>query len=162
MRKTISLVIAIILLLTSGCASIISGTSKKILISAVPYQTDVEIKNKSGMTVYKGVTPCDVILARKNDYYVTISQPGYKSQEIPIIREFNGWFILNAIFGIPGIIGMIIDLSDGAVWTLKPDLIYVNLVTAQNEDHISKTYAQVQYLDNQKIVRTVIREMEKE
>jgi hypothetical protein len=140
----------------------ISGTSQKIMISAVPYQTEVSIRDKTGNSVFKGVSPCDVVLARKNDYYVSISQPGYKTQEIPIIREFNGWFILNFLLGFPGIIGVVIDITDGSIWTLKPDLIYVNLITAQNEDHTSKTYAVVQYIDNQQILRTLVRELEKE
>ncbi|HPM01276.1 MAG TPA: hypothetical protein PK816_03880, partial [Candidatus Cloacimonadota bacterium] len=121
MRQISTLIICIIFLLTSGCASMISGTSQKIMISAVPYQTEVSIRDKTGNSVFKGVSPCDVVLARKNDYYVSISQPGYKTQEIPIIREFNGWFILNFLLGFPGIIGVVIDITDGSIWTLKPD-----------------------------------------
>ena len=162
MRKIITWIIILMLVLTSGCASLVSGTTKKIMISSVPYQTDVSIKDKNGTIVYKGVTPCDVVLARESNNYVSISHPGYKTQEIPIFRQFNGWTLLNALLGFSGVIGIIIDMATGAFWTLNPDLIYVCLVTAQNENNISKTYAVVQYMNHENKTQTIVREMEKE
>lgn len=57
---------------------------------------------------------------------------GYQPYEIKIKRELDGWFFGNLIFG--GLIGIIIDASNGAMYKLSPDQIIASMgkVSAMN------------------------------
>ena len=58
-------------------------------------------------------------LKRNSVYMVKIALEGYHDEEIKIKRGFNGWTLGNILLG--GVIGIIVDVATGAVYTLKPD-----------------------------------------
>lgn len=117
----------------AGCASIVSGTKQKVIITSVPDAADVKIERvtlATNSTEWEGKTPATVKLARKGHYLVTVSMKGYQKIEIPVEDGgMNGWVWGNLALG--GIIGMIIDVTDGAAKNLSPDEINVKLVAIQ-------------------------------
>jgi hypothetical protein len=154
MRGTILLVI-IVALLTSlilGCASIISGTKQDVLITSSPDQATLNIKNMNGMMVFQGKTPATVNLERNNSYIVTVSLPGYKDSQVSINRDFNFVFLGNLICG--GLLGMIIDAVDGAMYQLEPNILSVTLVTASIKGNADEKYAVLQYKNDKGEVQT--------
>ena len=144
--------LALVLLIAVGCATIFSGTKANISVSSSPNNATVEVKMTSGMTVATGTTPAYFTLDKKNSYTVTIKMQGYRDQTVFIGQSFNTWFIGNIICG--GVIGMVIDFVDGAMWNLEPNQIHVELVTAMLDGQEQK-YAVIGALDDDGQLRTM-------
>ena len=113
------LLIFSVLVMCTGCATIMSGSRQDVFFSSAP----------SGATVFDngvplGVTPFAARLARNTVHPITIQLPGFQPFHILIRQTFNGWYLGNLFFG--GIIGLIIDPITGAIYNLTPDQIFAN------------------------------------
>ena len=114
----------------SNCASIIHGPSQNVDFSSQPSGARISIDGQ-----YLGQTPKTISLRRKgrskgesNDkkqYEVKLELPGYYPYEIKLKREMDGWFLGNIVFG--GVIGIIIDASNGSMYKLNPDQLIAQL-----------------------------------
>lgn len=107
--------------LISGCASIIQGTRQNVGISSTPSGATVCVDNKEC-----GKTPCVQELSRKDNHFVTITLDGYMPYEITLTKSVSGWIWGNIIFG--GLIGLVVDAVDGAMYKLTPEQINAELV----------------------------------
>jgi len=139
-------------ILLAGCATIISGTKQDVSINSNPDGADIQIKTGGGLTVFSGSTPANCKLPRNKEYTVVVRMVGYKDQELYINREFNAWFVGNLLCG--GIVGIVIDAVDGAMWNLDPDMIHVELVKTLADGRIN-TYAVIGAIDDQGQLRTI-------
>ena len=118
------ILVALAVLLSSGCASIISDSTYAVAISSEPDNVRFMIKDKSGKKVSRGKTPAVVSLEagagffKGQTYSVHFKKRGYERRIVEIKREIDGWYIANILFG--GIIGLlIVDPITGAMWTLE-------------------------------------------
>jgi len=124
MRNILSLM-AIVALITSGCASIVSKSEYPVSISSDPAGVEIAIENREGYRIYEGKTPATITLKAGAGYFkgetytVTFKADGYTPHSAQIQRDVDGWYILgNLVFG--GLIGyLIVDPATGAMWTLK-------------------------------------------
>jgi hypothetical protein len=124
MRKSIWFLV-IVLLITSGCASIVSKSEYPVSISSEPAGVQIAIENREGNKIYEGKTPATITLKAGAGYFkgetytVTFKADGYTPHSAQIKRDVDGWYILgNLVFG--GLIGyLIVDPATGAMWTLK-------------------------------------------
>ncbi len=113
--------VALCAVITSGCASIVSGRHADVTIDSLPTQAHVVIRDKRGREVANTMTPATVTLKRKDKwifparYTATLSAPGHEPIDVPIHSTVNPWVLGNVIIG--GIPGIIIDSATGAVWT---------------------------------------------
>ena len=128
---TVCLVLGAIVVFTR-CASIMGGgTNQDVQISSTPAAAAVKVERSGVLNkvepVWSGMTPATVNLARKYEYLVTISLDGYKPMEVALEQGTNGWVWGNLICG--GLIGLIVDFSNGAAKKLVPGEINVQLVT---------------------------------
>jgi len=121
-------VLAVVVL--TGCATIISGTSQDISVDSRP-RARIEITSSTGAVFYSGDSPAIVRLPRKYTYTVTVRASGYGSQTIVVSQRFNAWFIGNIIFG--GIPGGVVDAITGAMYNLEPAIISVTLENATTQ-----------------------------
>ncbi|HXT13625.1 MAG TPA: hypothetical protein VN873_18890 [Candidatus Angelobacter sp.] len=123
------------LLVFPGCASIVTGTKQNVKITSSPTAADVKVERLSYATNFvewQGKTPAAVKLSRNGSYLVTISSDGYRTEQIPVSEGgMNGWVWGNIAFG--GLIGILIDSSDGAAKNLDPGVINVNLVSKTSQ-----------------------------
>lgn len=143
-----------------GCATIFKGSDQPVNISSSPSAAKVVIKTTGGFQVFDGVTPTVVKLSKKNEYIVTLTLDGYKEATVSIMKDgIEGWFWGNILCG--GIIGMIIDLTNGAVNKLSPDQISVSLSTAHNMKGEQVLYAVLYALDNDGQLRSLAIPIEK-
>lgn len=118
------------LFLMAGCASIIHGSMQNVDITSQPIGARIYIDGED-----LGKTPHTVSLRRKGrakgdkskkDFYaVKIELDGYYPYELKIKREMDGWFLGNLLFG--GVIGVIIDASNGSMYKLTPDQIIAQM-----------------------------------
>lgn len=113
MRNLSFLICLSLIVLTSGCATIICGTRQTVKFASTPTNASVLIDE-----VNVGQTPFETRLKRDREYKVVIKLDGYLPYETKLTKEFNAWYIGNIVFG--GLIGLIIDPITGAIYKLSP------------------------------------------
>jgi hypothetical protein len=116
MRKIIISSSLAIALLTTSCATIISGSKQNIKFSSNPSAATIYIDE-----VEVGKTPFEIKLARKSEHSIMIKLEGYQTYETKLTKGFNAWYIGNIVFG--GLIGIIVDPITGAIYNLTPDQV---------------------------------------
>jgi hypothetical protein len=136
-----------------GCASIIHGTRQNITVTTLPTKANVSIKTIGGIEVFNGTTPVLTKISRNNEYDVFVTLEGYKVTKVHISKNFDALFLGNLLCG--GVVGMIIDGVNGAMWKLEPNAININLVTA-SINNSTATYAVFSKLDDQGNLKRVI------
>ena len=75
---------------------------------------------------FSGHTPTTLTLSSKQSHKVRIELAGYKPYEVALTQKLNGWLFGNIFFG--GLIGIVVDISDGAAYALTPNHIDAQLV----------------------------------
>lgn len=121
MKNIFSMITLFSFLITqSGCATIVSRGTQDVKIQSNPQGASVEI---DGMK--RGQTPLFLKLEREDRHTIRIQKEGYEEAAQSTFRGFNWWFMGNIILG--GIIGIIVDFATGAVYTIKPNDINVEL-----------------------------------
>jgi len=110
-----------ILMFQSNCCTIIHGTTQEIAVNSQPSGAKVIVRG-----VHMATTPAVIELDRKNSNIVlSFEKEGYEKVEIALKRGTDAWIVGNIIFG--GVIGLIVDFSNGAAYELSPDTIQVEL-----------------------------------
>ena len=108
-------------LLTSGCATIVKGSSQGVTVKTDPPSASCEF-SKQGKTV--GVvnpTPGTVQLGKgASALDVICKKPGYLDASAKLSSSFQGWTLGNAILG--GIVGIVIDAGSGAMHEYQPEI----------------------------------------
>jgi hypothetical protein len=117
MKKILVLAISLSL---SSCATIIHGSRQDVGFSSNPTGASVTINGANF-----GNTPTVVKLKRSDTQAVKISLDGYLPYEVVLTRKVDGWIAGNIIFG--GIIGLIVDAADGAMYKLSPEQLTAEL-----------------------------------
>ncbi len=106
--------------LTTGCATVLKGTTQEIPISSEPPGADIIVDG-----TFVGTTPADVELKRKRDHLVVIEKKGHSSKSVAVVKNVGGAVWGNIIAG--GLIGWGIDAASGAQNNLSPKTISVTL-----------------------------------
>lgn len=100
-------------LLSTGCASIMHGTSQDVGISSSPTNANVTVDK-----VAQGQTPVVAKLSRKDNHIVRLELDGYAPAEMTLTRSVSGWVWGNVVFG--GLIGLAVDAISGGLYKLTP------------------------------------------
>ena len=115
------------LLLLSGCATVIKGTTQTMPINSDPDGADVVVNN-----LVVGITPTEIELQRKRDHQITLRKEGYAPATVPVLKSVGGAVWGNILAG--GIIGWGVDAASGAQYNLKPETIFVRLRPLQGRE----------------------------
>lgn len=122
-KQILCILILVCLLITANsCATIISGRSQNLPVTSVPTGAIVTIAGQ------KQITPATFLLDKRQEYVVRVEKEGYESVEIVLKKGISGWVFGNIIFGLYGIIGVIIDIATGSASKFEPSKIEANLV----------------------------------
>lgn len=113
-------VIAITVLTTTGCASIMHGTTQQIGVSSSPTGATVLVNGNQ-----RGVTPAVLDLSRKSIHTISLQSDGYEPFEMALTRSVSGWVWGNIVFG--GIIGLAVDAGTGGLYKLSPEQVGAEL-----------------------------------
>ena len=125
----LSVLLGASVLMLSGCASIVHGTSQNETFRSVPTGAQVKIDGQS-----YGNTPVTANLKRKQTHTVEIDLPGYQPAQFTLEKSVSGWYFGNILFG--GVIGLVVDGVDGAIYTLEPSALSNNTDNQlQNKDN---------------------------
>jgi hypothetical protein len=125
----------IALLLTTGCASIVSKSKYPVSITTEPSAAKIEIKDQDGVVRFAGTSPATATLDAGNGYFtrarytVTAFKDGYNPATFPIQNSMDGWYWGNILFG--GLIGMlIVDPITGAMFQIDSPVANMSLAPA--------------------------------
>jgi len=110
----------LIVLTSSGCASIVKGTTQSIPVASDPSAADVLVDGN-----LSGQTPTNVEVKRKHDHLITIQKTGYRPKSVPVVKAVGGAVFGNILAG--GLIGWGVDAATGAQYNLIPKTISVQL-----------------------------------
>lgn len=123
-------------LLFSGCSSIVDGGGDNhVQINSNPAGAKLSIFNKDGKAISVQTTPATLSLKRSRgyfsgeDYKMVLEETNFYPYEVHIKSTVDGWYFGNLLFG--GLIGLlIVDPATGAMYTLKPNELNINLVSS--------------------------------
>ena len=120
--------VALIALSLSACATVTRGTKQKMQFISAPTGADV-----TTTTGVKCVTPCTVKMRRKDAFSATFTKQGYQPQTAKVLSRFKGGGAAagagNILLG--GVIGAVVDGTNGSLNTLTPDPLSVILVPVE-------------------------------
>jgi len=114
----------------SACATVTRGTSQKFNIESSPDKAEVTLS--SGQQC---ITPCQMKLKRKPGFTATVKKQGYQSQTVTVDSKLGGGGAVagagNIILG--GVIGGIVDGTNGSMNNLTPNPLKITLVPVAAE-----------------------------
>ena len=125
MQKLVLLVLVGLSL--GGCATVTRGTKEKVEVITEPPGAQVT----TSLGVSCPSTPCAVEVARKAEFVVTASKPGYRAASVPVTTKFTGRGAASMAGNIilpGGTIGVITDAATGASLDHIPNPVRITLV----------------------------------
>lgn len=134
MRRILtSLAAGVLVLSTSGCATLLGGgPTQAVSLRSDPAGATFVVRSSSGLQMSSGTAPQQITLSRKNEYEIEFSAPGYQTQRLSLIKGLNGWVWLNLVAG--GVVGGAVDVISGAAWKLEPAIVDIKMVSAAGRD----------------------------
>ncbi|WP_052769034.1 hypothetical protein [Aurantiacibacter marinus] len=111
----------------SGCATVLNGTSQPVEFESEP--TGAVIETLAGQTC---TTPCTFEMRRGDDSMVTFTAAGYAPVSIYLQSRTSGSVAGNLLAG--GLIGGVVDASNGASNRLHPDPVYIRMAATGSGD----------------------------
>lgn len=131
LSKTKVIFIGLVGLTFAGCATILHGSHQEINVRSVPAGANIYIQ---GAQV--GVTPATLHLKRKHSYQLVFKKDGYKPVKINMEKNFKVLpAIIGNIFWIP-VIGIVVDIVDGAAYKLSPEQVNAHLNKLKNAGYL--------------------------
>lgn len=118
--------IAAVVLMSSGCATVVSKKQYAVNIDNQPGPTYYQVYNRKNELVSQGITPQQVTLDAKSapfvraKYSVVMAGTGSATQTQTVKAGFDPWTIGNIAIG--GGLGAIVDGASGAMFTLPPSV----------------------------------------
>jgi hypothetical protein len=118
--------------LLSSCASIVRGSSEKLVIQSSPAGAEVRLS-----TGHSGLTPFQADVPRKGTILVTVSKAGYKELNTAIISSIDGGSLglgTAANFLFLPIVNDVVDYKTGANYSHKPNPLFVTLIPIDSKE----------------------------
>ena len=109
----------------SACATITRGTRQNYVIETDPPGANIQLS--TGQTC---VSPCTLRLKRKDDFRVTATLDGYEPAEAEVVSRMRagGGAALAGNVVAGGIIGGVVDATNGSLNDLRPNPLRISMV----------------------------------
>ncbi len=115
-----AILLAAALVALPGCATVMHGANQTYLIDTDPVGASVKMSNGSNC-----VSPCKLELPRRYDFRADLTLDGYRPVYVLVHSKTGGATFGNLLAG--GIIGAVVDSSNGANKQLSPNPLKVRL-----------------------------------
>ncbi len=116
----ISVLIPLLVMLT-GCSTIMSGTTQQVSVNSNIQGADVTIDGVS-----LGRTPVmNARIKRKDSSFMMVKKEGYKDAQQVLNTRLDNWFWGNFIIG--GFLGSTTDMASGTTHLLDPNTLFVQM-----------------------------------
>ena len=123
--KYFFVLLTIVSLSLTGCASITRGTKDNFAVTSTPSGAQVKLSNGFQCSS----TPCYFEIKRRSKFTVEVSKAGCQTVTVPVENELATEGVVagagNVILG--GVIGLGVDAVTGANFDLEPNPVNVNL-----------------------------------
>jgi hypothetical protein len=146
-RLIVLFLAGILLLLSSGCATMLSGSSEPVTFDSTPENATISISGE-----IMGRTPATITLRRKQDQVVEFSKDGYQPAKMSLATKANIWIFANAIWYWACPLSTTTDYSTGAAYEYSPNKFYVALtpvgvplIGAESRQNTVRTYVVSSY-----------------
>jgi len=133
MKRVYPVLVMAVLVLGSGCASMVSQTHYTVPINSNPAGATVVVRDVRGNNVFEGKTPAAPLLAAGAGYFIPASyaisftKEGYQPTTAVVAADTDPWYAMNFFFGPFCWVGwFIIDPKTGAMWELNRS-VFANL-----------------------------------
>ena len=114
-KKRVTLVLGMAIV-TAGCATLVKGRTQGVYFNSSPAGARVLINGED-----RGTTPLSLELKRSKDYTVVIRKPGYRDVTVSVDKKFTfGWPVVGNFFSWD-LLGLVVDVADGAAYQLTPE-----------------------------------------
>jgi hypothetical protein len=129
---------AAVALLLPACATVTRGTKETYIIESTPSAAEVTLS--TGETC---VTPCKLKLKRKEEFTARFAKAGYQSAEAQVESKFKGGGGVAAAGNvlIGGVIGAVLDGTNGSLMDLTPNPLRIKLIPAAEIFHAATASA---------------------
>jgi hypothetical protein len=111
-----------------GCATVTRGTRQTFKVESTPSGAQVAMSNGENC-----VTPCKLKIKRRPGFSATFTKEGYEPQTVKVDSELHGGGVAagagDLLLG--GVVGGLLDGSNGSLNSLSPNPLQVTLVPAQ-------------------------------
>jgi hypothetical protein len=118
MHKTFALALCALL---AGCGTIMNGG---------PFMVPVTSHPQGATVVYRGAavgkTPCTIAMGT-DDTLLRFRLDGHRDRDLEVSTATNWWYLGNAVFLVPGFIGLGYDLANGATTQVETGSVSVSL-----------------------------------
>lgn len=121
MRFYLIALFLVVALVTSGCATIVTGSSQSVTFNSTPKGATVKVDG-----VVMGVTPLTVSLKKGEAHRVKFTLTGYRPVTKQLTTSIEPWFFGNIILG--GVFGSTTDAASGAIMQYSPNKYFVTLI----------------------------------
>ena len=125
-----SLLFFFLVIINSGCATIIKGTTERVYISVSPASAKVELDGFDYIPKSRGV-----LVKRDRDHMIKVRAKGYEPQYTVIRSGFSASGLIVSILGnavLGGLFGIVTDALTGSWYGFDPDEISIQLVPSRS------------------------------
>lgn len=123
-KQVVTLVLFCCLVLSSGCATVMTGKYQSIAVTSEP--PGAKVRADTGEII---MTPSKFHLIRNEDHTLMAEYPGREPQQIRLHNKAQGWVWGNILLG--GVIGLIVDCVSGASDELIPKEVHFNFANPE-------------------------------
>jgi hypothetical protein len=117
------LIVPIIALELTACATVLNTTTQEVEINSTPANAKIIIDGKKF-----GTTPQTINVERGSNHVVKLELDGYDTYETQLTRKIAFWFWGNILNGF--IPGMLTDMFTGSMYNILPESLNVDLQQA--------------------------------
>lgn len=119
------LTIAISLLAINGCATVFYGTTQRVSFETIPPGATLILKQVPFTEELRYDTPASIDVPRSISTLALFKKEGYQPKQVEINREMNILALCGNIITLGST--LYIDFVTGAAWTIKPDVVTIEL-----------------------------------
>src|SRR5262245_29312798 len=113
---------AALTVLSSGCATIVKGSSQSLLVQTNPPGGSCELSRGGKTIATVDPTPGTVTIEQsKHDISVTCKKQGHVDTTATLPSSLQGWTLGNIVLG--GLIGIAVDAGTGAINDYQPEVL---------------------------------------
>ena len=134
-RKAALLALAFAVQPLVGCATIFNDDTTKVSIRTEP--TGIQVSTSNDGKSVNCVSDCVLDLKNDEDHVLRFEDPEIFTTERNISSSITGWFYVNLLIGLPGVILMGVDWLTGNMHSLSHDEIFVEFIDDTEDDNMN-------------------------
>ena len=114
-------ILCVATLLTSGCATLVKGSSQGVTVKTEPLGAICELRKKGKTVGIVNPTPGTIQLGKGATVLdVSCKKSGYLDSNATLTSSMQGWTFGNVILG--GIVGLVVDAASGAAYQYRSEI----------------------------------------